>query len=67
MVYARNVVESTWSATATPAYNVNIPDMVVGGMKARGYGGGTNDPTTFYFLTIGRPIGGVCVAPVTAR
>jgi hypothetical protein len=48
--------------------NGDLFDLDVGGAKGRGYGGSTNTPTaTGYTVQIGRPVGGVCVAPATAR
>lgn len=43
-------------------------DMVVGGVKYRTNGYSSNDAGGIYLrIAIGRPIGGVCVAPATAR
>jgi hypothetical protein len=54
------------NTTGTAGYNEI--DAVVGGVKARSYNGTSNWPSAItYCLLIGRPIGGVCVAPATAR
>ncbi|MBX9633413.1 MAG: hypothetical protein K2X44_00400 [Magnetospirillum sp.] len=51
-------------ASASP----EIIDKVVGGYKTRSANGSTNEAScTYYTVAIGRPIGGVCVAPATAR
>ena len=43
-------------------------DMVVGGVKYRTNGYSSNDAGgTYLRIAIGRPVGGVCVAPATAR
>jgi hypothetical protein len=55
-------------AVYTNPGNGDLVDFDFGGTKVRGYAGSLNyAPNTSYTLSIGRPIGGVCVAPATAR
>ena len=47
--------------------NGDMVDLVVGGFKPRAVGGATNGGVgTVHFFAIGRPVGGICVAPTTA-
>lgn len=61
---ARLFLNQNWIEDAT----VTIADMVVGGVKMRSTNADWNSSgVTYYGIAIGRPVGGVCVAPATAR